>query len=135
MNDTQNGWDSPTGLYTTRPKSSEKTLQQTRIHSPSETHYLFSEPNTSTLQDINVVPAVFHKTTDQAIVTENYGCHFGDVLVTLVFRDVSSVIHQAGQHITIPKRFICALSDLLRYTQVENRPLCYLAFVENFHCI
>lgn len=56
--------------------------------------YLFSRSNAATFQEIDVSLAVIHEATDQPIITEDNGCHFSDVLMTLVLGDVASVIHQ-----------------------------------------
>lgn len=76
--------------------------------------YLFSKPNAPTFQNVDVIFTVIHEATDQTVITENDGCHLGDVLVTLVLSDVASVIHQAGNQVTFSNWFISTLFDLLK---------------------
>lgn len=79
-----------------------------------QSRYLFSKPNAATFQNVDIIFAVIHEATDQTVITENDGCHLGDILVTLIFSDVASVIHQAGDQVTFPNRFISTFFNLLQ---------------------
>lgn len=76
--------------------------------------YLFSKANAPAFQNVDVIFAVIHEATDEPVVTENDGCHLGDVLVALVLGDVATVIHQAGNQVPFSKWLISALFDLLK---------------------
>lgn len=76
--------------------------------------YLFSRSNAATFQEIDVSFAVVHEATDQAVITEDNGCHFSDVLMALVLSDVASVIHQTWHQEPFTNWFICTLLYLLK---------------------
>lgn len=76
--------------------------------------YLFSKTDTATFQNVDIIFAVIHEATNQTVITENDSCHFGNVLVTLIFSYVASVIHQAGNHVTFTNWFFSTFFNLLK---------------------
>lgn len=74
--------------------------------------YFFSNSDASTLQGVDVFSAIIHKAAYEPIVAEDDAGHLGDVLMTLAFCDVSTVVHQAGHQIAFPSLLICALFQL-----------------------
>lgn len=73
-----------------------------------ESSHLLAGGYAATVQAVDVLATIAHEATDEAVVAEHDAGHLGDVLVTLVLRDVAAVIHQAGNQV--------ALSSLLRRT-------------------
>ncbi len=56
--------------------------------------YLLSSVDASTVQFVDVVLALVHEAADQPVIAEDDAGHLGDVLVTLVLRDVGAVLYQ-----------------------------------------
>lgn len=66
------------------------------------------------MQGVDVLFALVHEATDEAVVTEDDAGHLGDVLITLVLCDVTTVIHQAGHQVALPPLLLMALFELRR---------------------
>lgn len=82
--------------------------------------YLFTKTDTATFQNVDIIFAVIHEATNQTVITENDSCHFGNVLVTLIFSYVASVIHQAGNHVTFTNWFFSTFFNLLKKKKVAT---------------
>lgn len=74
--------------------------------------YFFSNRDASTLQRVDVFSAFVHKSTNQPIVAEDDAGHLSDVLMTLAFSDVATVIDQARHQIAFPSFLIRTLFQL-----------------------
>lgn len=66
-----------------------------------QTH-LLSHVDAATAQVVDVVFAFVGEATDQPEVTKDDAGHLGDVLVTLVLADVTTVIYQTGHQVAPP---------------------------------
>lgn len=75
------------------------------------THF-FSSDDASTVQGIDVLSALVHEATYEAVVTEDDTGHLCDVLMALVLSDVATVIHQAGHQIAFTSLLICTFFNL-----------------------
>lgn len=65
----------------------------------STSAYLLSGTYAATVQCVDVIPTLVHEATDQPEVAEDNGGHLSNVLVTLIIRDVATVIHQTGHQV------------------------------------
>lgn len=71
--------------------------------------HLLPHIDASAVQQVDVLLAFVHESTDESVVTEDDAGHLGDILVTLVLADVATVIHQARYKVAPPSFFVVAL--------------------------
>lgn len=74
-------------------------------------------------QVVDVFFTFVHEAADQPVVAEDYTGHLGDVLVTLVLRDVATVIDQAGDQVASPSLLLITLLylNVLNVQQVNRQ--------------
>ena len=99
--------------------------------------YLLSYIDTAAVHGVDVLFALVHEATDEAVVTEDDAGHLSDVLVALVLADVGPVIHQAGHQEPLPPLLLVALFDLrtagpnTHVNVTEHRAFCLIYNIFN----
>lgn len=93
-------------------RQAESISSKRRHFVQSCVYYLLSGYDAATVQHVYVLPTFVHEATDESVVAEDDGGHFGDVLVALIVSDVTAVIHQTGHQVTFPKFLCCTFFNL-----------------------
>lgn len=64
--------------------------------------HLLSRIDTSTVKCVDVLTTFVHKAANKAVIAEDDGGHFSDVLTAVVLADVATVINQTGHKVALP---------------------------------